>query len=157
MRGKEEIFEQINKAKMARDNVTYSEIKLPSMVISEIKSASGDVVETEKQERGKKKPFSMKTKEETVKNGEKIIKHVEDAKNVKLERFLYQEFANHVADRVKVPLIYYIVMIFGLASAIFGAVKAIDLSIMLGGLCIFLAAFIGFLEIKISKNKFREI
>ncbi len=102
-----------------------------------------------------------KPEEGIRKNGRKIVKQVEEAKNVELKRILYREIANHVADRVKVPVIYYIVMIFGLASAIFGAVKAIsptiDFTIMLGGLGIFLAAFIGFLEIKLSKNEFREI
>lgn len=95
------------------------------------------------------------------KNGRAIVKHVEEAKNVELKRILYREIANHVAGCAKVPVIYYIVMIFGLASAIFGAVKVIsptiDFTIMLGGLGIFLAAFIGFLEIKLSKNEFREI
>jgi hypothetical protein len=154
------IVEQFEMSQMAKRGISnYRKIELPKRVIVRTENVRGKV-ESTKQSKIREEVMVLPEPGEGIgKNGGMIVKPVEEAKNVELKRILYREIANHVADRVKVPVIYYIVMIFGLASAIFGAVKAIsptiDITIMLGGLGIFLAAFIGFLEIKLSKDEFR--
>ena len=156
------IIEQFGMTQRTKNGViTYRKIELPKKVIIRTENVSGEVEFTKQPKIREEEMMPPKPEDGIRKNGRKIVKHVEEAKNVELKRILYREIANHVAGCAKVPIIYYIVMIFGLASAIFGAVKVIsptiDFTIMLGGLGIFLVAFIGFLEIKLSKNEFREI
>ena len=102
-------------------------------------------------------PPKLGLEAERRKNGKKIVKVSGNRGVLKMKNATRRVAEMHT----NVPIIYYVVMIFGLVSAIFGAVKVIsptiDFTIMLGGLGIFLAAFIGFLEIKLSKNEFREI
>ena len=93
-----------------------------------------------------------KPEEGIGKNGGKIAKM---PKNVAVDKM---KKTNRILTELhtSVPLIYYVMVVFGLASAIFGAFAArsdpVYYSIMIGGLGVFLVASIGFLEIRYTKR-----
>lgn len=159
MIAEEHIVEQIKKAEMAREG-KYEEYMFPKEVLKITRNDEGRIIETAKQPEIRKVatiPPKPVLEAGRRKNGKKIVKVSGNRGELKMKNAARRVTEMHTT----VPIIYYIVMIFGLASAIFGAIKVIsptiDFTIMLGGLGIFLAAFIGFLEIKLSKNEFREI
>ena len=155
MSAEEHIVEQIKTAKMAREG-KYEEYRFPKEVLKITRNGEGKIIDTERRIREEEEVL-LKFEEWKRKNGKEIVKVQWNREKLKMKNATRRVAEMHT----KVPIIYYIVMIFGLASAIFGAVKVIsptiDFTIMLGGLGIFLVAFIGFLEIKLSKNEFREI
>lgn len=78
-------------------------------------------------------------------NGRRIAKRQE---NAPIEILIN---ANRIITKLhtRIPIIYYVIMAFGLVSAIFGAVTSYPVSraVILGGISIFLVAFTGFLEV----------
>ena len=100
-----------------------------------------------------------KPEEGIGKNGGKIAKM---PKKVAVDKMKTSNRIMKKSNRIltelhtSVPLIYYVMMGFGLASAIFGAFAArsypVYYSIMIGGLGVFLVASIGFLEIRYTKR-----
>lgn len=93
----------------------------------------------------------QKHRELTEKNGIKIVKKLEEAPIIKMEN------SNRIVTEIhsEVPIIYYLVMLFGLASVIFSWDTSVPIyrSIMFGGGCVFFVALIGVLEIKLKKIK----
>lgn len=164
MNTKERIVERIHGVEMTKQEIKYPVMPLPKVVMIRTTNSKGEVEFIKQRRIRKMERMPPKHKEERKLNKIEIAKRLEKVKKDKMNntnRILNDTNKIIIGIHKKVPIIYYIVMIFGLASAIFGAVKAIsptiDFTIMLGGLGIFLAAFIGFLEIKLSKSEFRDI
>jgi hypothetical protein len=152
----ERIVERIIAVEMARragNDVEYVETKLPNKAILR-SNIDGEVITTKQSKIREKVIVPQKPKEERVGNGIKIAERPEKAAVDKME------YADRIITEIhiRVPIIYYAVMVFGLASAIFGAVTTYPVyhSVMLGGIGVFLVGFIGFLEVIYKRRIYKR-
>ena len=125
----------------------YKKIELPAIVITKTKNV------TIKQPKSRGVVIEPLKPKEITENGRKITKVMENVPIVKMRN------TNKIASdmHTKGPKIYYAIMVFGLLCAIFGAVlyPTYYNSLMIGGIGVFLVAFMGFLEFKSLKRKLK--
>jgi len=152
------IVEQFEMSQMAKNGVSnYRKIELPKEVIIRTESVEG-VPKTTKQPKIRE-GVPPEPEEWIGKNGREITKRWEKVAIDKVE----SSNRNIVELHTSVPIIYYVMMGFGLvtagfglASAIFGAANLpVYRSVMIGGIGVFLVAFIGFLEIKRTERRLK--
>lgn len=154
MNARERIVEQFEISQMAKNGAkSYGTIQLPKKVIVRIESVRGEIESTKQPKIREDVP--PEPEEGIGKNGRKIVKRLEEAPIKKMKN------SNRVVTEIhtEVPIIYYVMMMFGLASAIFGAFTVRShpayYSVMIGGIGVFFVAFISFLEIKYTKRKLK--
>lgn len=153
MNANERFVERIKAAEMARRGVVYEDFKLPKIVLRRTKKDMREI-ETTKQRRIRKEVMIPPKFEEGMrKNGKEIAKAPRKLAIDKMEN------TNRVITGIhtKVPIIYYVVMAFGLLSAFWGTFPAasypIYYSVVIGGIGVALVAFIGVLEVGYKKGK----
>ena len=152
MNARERIVEQLEMTQMAKNGVSsYGKIELPKEVIVRTENVRGVVKSTKQAKIREEVP--PEPEEWIGKNGRKIVKRLEEAPIKKVKN------TNRVITGIhtKVPIIYYVVMAFGLLSAIWGTFPAasypIYYSVVIGGIGVALVAFIGVLEVVYTKGK----
>ena len=152
MSAREHIVEQFEMSQMAKNGVSnYRKIEFPGNVIIITETVEGRTRTTKQPKIREEVP--PEPEEWIGKNGRKIVKRLEEAPIKKVKN------TNRVITGIhtKVPIIYYVVMAFGLLSAIWGTFPAasypIYYSVVIGGIGVALVAFIGVLEVVYTKGK----
>lgn len=155
MSAREGIVERFKRCEMTRNGVSgYKKVEL--LKIALIRTNFGETVEFTKQPKIiAEVMIPPKSGGRVGKNGRKIVKRLEEAPIKKVKN------SNRIVTEIhtKVPIIYYVMMMFGLASVIFGAFAVTAYpayySVMVGGLGVFLVALIGVLEIAYKKRRLK--
>lgn len=154
------LIEWIKTVDMAREGVNYEDIEGLRMVVRRTKNNNGDVIETVKRPRTINMTAMPQKPEERMKNGEAISKVHENRAYSKIRnsnRNLTNSNDNLTKIHRSVPLIYYVMVVFGLASAISGALLVasypVYYSVVVGGIGVSLVAFIGILEVLYKRGK----
>jgi len=156
MNPRERIVEQFEMSQMAKKGVSkYKKIELPEKVIIRTENIRGKVESAKLLKTREEVIMPPKPEEGVGKNVRELVKRQEKVTFDKMRNSNRRITELHTS----VPIIYYVMMGFGLASAIFGAFTVasypIYYSVMIGGIGVFLVAFIGFLEIKYTKRKLK--
>ena len=126
----------------------YKKIELPEIVITKTKNV------TMKQPKSRGVVIEPLKPKEIIENGRKITKVMENVPIVKMRN------TNKIASDMqrKGPIIYYSMMVFSLVSAIIGAASYpayYSYGLMIGGIGVFLVAFMGILEFIYIKRKLK--
>ena len=155
MSAKEGIAERFKRSEMTRNGVNkYRKVEFLKIALIRTENIGG-TVEFTKQPKIREEVMIPPKSAGVGKNGRKVVKRLEEAPIKKVKN------SNKIVTEIhtKVPKIYYAMMMFGLASAIFGVFAVtsypIYYSVVFGGISVFLVAFIGRLEIKHTKRKLK--
>lgn len=160
MNARERIVEQFEMSQMAKNGVrSYGKIELPKEVIIRTENVKGEVETTKQSKTIGVVIVPPEPVEDIRNNGREIAKM---PKKVAIDKMKTSNRIMKKSNRIltglhtRVPIIYYVMMVFGLTSVIFGTVTVTSYpflySVMIGGIGVFLVALIGFLEIKYTKR-----